>query len=91
MHDNQRKRFQRNWQLLLELEKQIARGHQDKERNADRVIHRWDAIMVTKPGGVSWTIPQLASCFKQLAKSQADELVVDKHYIDAVLLYVMKD
>lgn len=91
MHDNQRKRFQRNWQLLLELEKQIARGHQDKERNADRVIHRWDAIMVTKPGGSQLDYTTAGLLLKQLAKSQADELVVDKHYIDAVLLYVMKD
>ncbi|KAL0029267.1 hypothetical protein WJX79_006205 [Trebouxia sp. C0005] len=48
VHDDHRKRFQRTKQMLLELEKQIAQGHQKKEANADRVIKRWDAVMALK-------------------------------------------
>ena len=70
MHDDQRKRFQRTWQMLLELERQVARGHLDKERNADRVIKRLDAAMAAKTGGINWTVPKLAFCFISAEKSK---------------------
>ena len=43
------KRFGCTLEMLPELEKQIAQGHQKKEANADRVIKRWDAFIASKP------------------------------------------
>ena len=63
--------------MLWELEKQIGRGHQTKKENADKVIRRWDAVIVNSACGINWSVPKLAQCFRALATTQLDMLVTD--------------